>query len=60
LAAILDKYVEFGSTEFQIPEILKVAPLERYGTVPEIAALFGGPEKLRNAVSELQNMLYVA
>ena len=60
LAAILDKYVEFGSAEFQIPEILKVTPLDRYGTVPEIAALFGGPEKLRKAVSELQNMLYAA
>jgi type I restriction enzyme R subunit len=60
LAELLDKYVEFGTAQFQIPDILKVPPLSEHGNVVEIAELFGGPEQLRAAVGELQQLLYAA
>ena len=57
---MLEKYVEFGTAQFQIPDILKVPPLTNHGNVIEIAELFGGPERLRAAVGELQQLLYAA
>jgi type I restriction enzyme, R subunit len=43
-----------------IPDVLKVPPISEYGNVIEIAGLFGGPDKLREAVHELQSLLYAA
>lgn len=60
LAELLEKYVEFGTAQFQIPDILKVPPLSEHGNVIEIAGLFGGPDQLREAVGELQQLLYAA
>jgi type I restriction enzyme R subunit len=58
LGDILDKYIEYGTAQFQIPEILKVPPISEHGTVPEIAAMFGGAAALRSAVDEMQSLLY--
>jgi type I restriction enzyme R subunit len=55
---ILEKYIDYGVAQFQIPEILKVPPISERGTVMEIAALFGGAEQLRSAVNEMQALLY--
>jgi type I restriction enzyme R subunit len=55
---ILEKYIDYGVAQFQIPEILKVPPISDRGTVMEIAAMFGGAEKLRTAVSEMQTLFY--
>jgi len=60
LNELLEKYVEFGTAQFQIPDILKVPPISQHGNVIEIAELFGGPEQLRGAVGELQQLLYAA
>ncbi len=60
LTDILDKYIEYGTAQFQIPEILKVPPLSERGTVPEIAEMFGGASQLRTAVHEMQTLLYAA
>jgi type I restriction enzyme, R subunit len=60
LVQMLEKYIEFGTAQFQIPEILKVPPISERGTVPQIAALFGGAENLRTAVTEMQALLYTA
>jgi type I restriction enzyme R subunit len=60
LNELLEKYVEFGTAQFQIPDILKVPPLTHHGNVIEIAELFGGPDQLRSAVGELQQLLYAA
>jgi type I restriction enzyme R subunit len=60
LNELLDKYVEFGTAQFQIPEILKVAPLSQHGNIIEIAQLFGGPDQLHAAVGDLQQLLYAA
>jgi type I restriction enzyme R subunit len=60
LTEMLDKYIEYGHAQFQIPEVLKIPPISERGTVPEIAALFGGAEKMRAAVSEMQSLLYAS
>lgn len=60
LQQLLEKYIEFGTAQFLIPDILKVPPISDYGNVVEIAGLFGGTENLRRAVDELQELLYAA
>ena len=60
LDELLDKYTEHGAAQFLLPDVLELAPINRHGNVMEIAALFGGPEKLRAAVNELQTLLYAA
>ena len=49
-----------GAAQFAIPDMLKVPPISRHGNVIEIAGLFGGPQQLRNAVDQLQSLLYAA
>ena len=51
LADLLEKYAEHGTAQFVIPDVLKVPPISERGNVIEIAALFGGPERLREAVN---------
>jgi type I restriction enzyme R subunit len=60
LAELLDKYTDYGAAQFEIPAILEVPPINRFGNVIEIAKLFGGAEKLRKAVNGLQAALYAA
>lgn len=58
LNEILDKYVEYGTAEFKIPDILKVEPISQHGNVVEIASIFGGPDQLRGALEKMQTLLY--
>lgn len=60
LETLLEKYAEHGTAQFVIPDVLKVPPLSEQGNVVEIAQLFGGADKLREAVNQLQTLLYVA
>ncbi len=60
LDALIDKYAEHGAAQFKLPEILEVPPFNEWGNVIEIAARFGGGDRLRGAVDELQRRLYVA
>ena len=60
LNELLDKYAEHGTAQFVIPDVLKVPPISQHGNVIEIAGLFGGADKLREAVNELQTLLYAA
>ncbi len=60
LNELLDKYADHGIAQFVILDVLKVPPISEHGNVIEIAAYFGGPEKLRDAVNELQTLLYAA
>ena len=60
LDALLQKYAEHGAAQFKLPEILEVAPFNEWGNVIEIAERFGGGDRLRGAVAELQRRLYVA
>lgn len=60
LNAILEKYSEYGPTQIVLPDVLQVPPIAGYGTILEITKLFGGPVQLKEAVNELQALLYVA
>jgi type I restriction enzyme, R subunit len=59
LDELLDKYADVGLRELtNLPLTLRVPPLDAHGSVPEIAALFGGAEKLKAAVDQMQALLY--
>ena len=60
LNELLEKYAEYGTAQFVIPDVLKVPPISEHGNVVEIARYFGGPEHLRTAVNRLQTLLYAA
>jgi type I restriction enzyme R subunit len=60
LNELLDKYADYGTAQFIIPDVLKVPPISKHGNVLEIANFFGGPEKLKEAVNQLQTLLYAA
>ena len=56
--ALLDKYAELGIYDIESTEILKQNPFTKYGKPARIAALFGGNEKYRQAIRELEAELY--
>jgi type I restriction enzyme R subunit len=59
LNSLLEKYADYGIGEFdQLPRVLQVSPFDRYGSTYEIYQLFGGAEKLLQAVDEMQKFLY--
>jgi type I restriction enzyme R subunit len=58
LDELLEKYAEHGDAQFVLPDVLKVPPISTHGQPAEIIKLFGGPEKLRQAVNDLQGLLY--
>jgi type I restriction enzyme R subunit len=58
LNEILDKYIDYGAAQFKIPDILKVPPISKHGNILEIAEKFGGPDILRNAIHNMQALLY--
>jgi len=60
LNELLDKYADHGIAQFTIPDVLKVPPISTHGNVMEIAAHFGGADRLRTAISQLQALLYAA
>jgi type I restriction enzyme R subunit len=60
LLDLLAKYEEFGLMQIHIPDALKVPPISERGNVGEIIGFFGGPDQLKNAVIELQALLYSA
>lgn len=56
--ALLDKYAELGIYDIESTEILKQNPFTKFGKPSRIAALFGGNDKYRAALRELENELY--
>lgn len=58
LDALLNKYTDFGPTQFNISDVVKVAPISSYGNILEIAGRFGGPLQMKQAVDQMQNLLY--
>lgn len=58
LEELLDKYAEHGDAQFVLPDVLRVPPISNHGQPGEIIRLFGGPDQLRQAVNDLQGMLY--
>ena len=59
LNEILDKYIEYGTSQFKIPDILKTKPISQHGNVVKIAAMFGGVDYLRKAIEQMQMLLYI-
>jgi type I restriction enzyme R subunit len=60
LDELLDKYIEHGTAQFIIPDVLEVPPLSEHGNVMQIARYFSGEEKLVAAIRKLQTLLYAA
>ncbi len=60
LDAMLDQYATYGQKELMLPDIVQLPVIAKHGNVSEIAALFGGAQQLREAVTELQTLLYAA
>jgi type I restriction enzyme R subunit len=60
LDELLDKYVEHGTAQFVIPDVLEVPPLSKHGNVIQITEYFSGEEKLVAAIRKLQTLLYAA
>jgi type I restriction enzyme R subunit len=60
LDALLEKYAADGELQFTLPDVLKVPPISNHGNVAEIIGKFGGTDQLRNAVNQLQTLLYAA
>jgi type I restriction enzyme R subunit len=59
LDQLLDMYADIGPKELSnLPSTLRVPPIDQHGSVSEIAALFGGAEKLKAAVDRMQVLLY--
>lgn len=60
LEALLEKYAEHGILNFESPDILDNAPFNQIGKLPKIARLFGGIDKLYQAIAELEQEIYKA
>jgi type I restriction enzyme, R subunit len=60
LGYLLDKYAEYGISQLDDPDVLNVPPLSSLGTPVEIAKRFGSVGALREAMSKLGELVYVA
>lgn len=58
LEELLDKYVEFGATQFVLPDVLEIPPVSYHGSLMDIVALFGNESILKGAVDDLQTRIY--
>ena len=60
LSTLLDKYAEHGPSQLNVPDALEVPPISDHGNVVEVAAKFGGADRLLAAVGRLHELLYAA
>ena len=59
LDILLDKYADFGISEWDnLTAVLNVPPFNEIGTPLEISERFGGPTRMRQAMTEMQKLLY--
>ena len=56
---IIEKYIDFGLDQLK-PEIIQVEPISSKGNIMEIAKEFGGVNKFRSLIEDLQKYLYAA
>jgi type I restriction enzyme R subunit len=59
LEELLDKYERLGASQFAIPDVLQVPPISEHGSLKTIVSEFGGVVALRDAVTKMQEMLYL-
>jgi type I restriction enzyme, R subunit len=60
LDLLLERYAQHGVDDMADMHVLRLEPFEEIGGPQEFADRFGGGERLRKAVSELERLLYVA
>lgn len=61
LEAMLSKYADSGLPDLENVDVLKVDPIKQYGTqVYIVNKIFGGIDKFRQAVKELEAEIYAA
>jgi type I restriction enzyme R subunit len=60
LDELLEKYAEHGIAQFALPDVLRLPPISDHGQPGEIIRIFGGADRLRRAVTDLQTLLYAA
>ena len=60
LDALLEKYVDTGIESVEDINVLKIQPLNQFGTPLEIIETFGGKKQYETAVKELEQELYRA
>ena len=61
LDELLDKYAEHGADQFCLPDVLEVPPIsDASATSARSPSCSAAPMQLREAVSELQELLYAA
>ena len=58
LELLLDKYADEGIGNIEQMEVLRVAPLDQFGSPVEIIQVFGGKQQYRAALRELERSLY--
>ncbi|GAB5537378.1 MAG: DEAD/DEAH box helicase family protein [Rubricoccaceae bacterium] len=60
LDALLDKYADEGIDDIEEISVLRVTPLNTFGSPLEIVRRFGGPDRYHEAVRQLERELYRA
>lgn len=60
LEVLLEKYANEGLYNLESLEVLKVPDVAQFGTPVEIIKHFGNKKKFMDAITELENQLYVA
>ena len=58
MEALLDKYADEGILNIENIDILRVPPLDKFGSPMEIVKEFGSKKKYLEAVKELENEIY--
>jgi len=57
LKMILEKYIDFGLNQIR-PDVISAEPINNEGNEIEIVNEFGGMEKYKQAIEQLQSLLY--
>ncbi|MFH1153685.1 MAG: DEAD/DEAH box helicase family protein [Pseudomonadota bacterium] len=60
MEALLDKYADQGVEHIEETQILTISPFTEFGTPLEIIRAFGGLDQYRQAITELEQVLYSA
>jgi type I restriction enzyme R subunit len=60
LVALLDKYADEGVDNLESMDVLKVPPMNQFGSPLEIVKAFGGKAKYQQAINELEQEIYSA
>ena len=58
LEDLIEKYKDFGITEIEDTKILQLDPFRQYGKPSKIVKEFGGADKYRQALRELEEEIY--